>query len=61
MFTNYLIYFYALPKEQKLQQIVIFLIFFLILFAVCVFLKFLKFKFSDSTKNSLFQRFLKRL
>ncbi len=61
MFANYLIYFYTLSNEQKLKQFLMTLIFFLVLFAICGFLKFLKLKYLDDTKNSLFQRFLKKL
>lgn len=61
MFTNYLIYFNTLSKEEKLKQIFIALIFFLILLAICSFLEFLKLKYLDNTKDSLFQKFLKKL
>ena len=61
MISNYLIYLSTLPKEEKLEQILIVLAFFLILFAVCCFLEFFKFKFKDENKNSLFQKFLKLL
>lgn len=61
MFTNYLIYFHTLSEEEKLKQFFMILIFFLILFAICGILKFLKLKYLDDTKDSLFQRFLKKL
>ena len=61
MFTNYIIYFNTLSKEAKLEQVFISLAFFLVLFAICGFLIFLKSKFLDENKNSIFQKFLKRL
>ena len=61
MISNYFIYLSNLPKEEKFEQLLIILVFFLILFAICCFLEFLKLKFKDETKNSLFQKFLKHL
>lgn len=61
MISNYLIYLNTLPQNEKFEQILIILAFFLILFSVCFFLEFLKLKFTDETKNSLFQKFLKNL
>ena len=61
MISNYLIYLNTLPKNEKFEQILIILAFFLILFSICCFLEFLKLKFTDETKNSLFQKFLKNL
>lgn len=61
MFTNYLIYFSILSEEQKSRQILILVIFLIILFTICNFLEFLKLQYLDNTKNSLFQRFLRKL
>lgn len=61
MISNYFIYLNNLPKEERFEQLLIILVFFLILFAICCFLEFLKLKFKDETKNSLFQKFLKNL
>lgn len=61
MFANYLIYFYTLSEEQKMKHFFMMLIFFLILFAICGILKILKLKYLDDTKDSPFQRFLKKL
>lgn len=61
MITNYFIYLMNLPKEEQVKQILILLAFFTILIVFCLFLKFLKLKFLDETKDSLFQRFLRRL
>lgn len=61
MFTNYLIYFNLLSEEQKLEQVFIILTYFFILFAFCGFLEFLKLQYLDNTKDSLFQKFFKKL
>ena len=59
MISNYLIYFYTLPKEEQVKQLLIFLLFFLILFLISIFLDFIlsKFKkddFGDGEKNHRF-------
>lgn len=62
MISNYLIYFYTLPKEEQVKQLLIILLFFLILFLVSIFLDFIisKFKkddfgdFGDGGKNHRF-------
>lgn len=41
MISNYLIYFYTLPKEEQVKQLLILLLFFLILFFVSIFLNFI--------------------
>lgn len=61
MITNYLIYLMTLQKEDQIKQFLILLAFFTILISICFILKFLKLKFLDETKDSLFQKFLKRL
>ena len=61
MITNYLIYLISLPKNEQLKQIIILLVFFTILISICFILKFLKIKFLNENKDSLFQKFLKRL
>lgn len=61
MISNYVLYLNALPDEEKFKQISIILLFFGIVIIICVFLKFLQFKFMDENKNSLFQKFLKNL
>ena len=61
MISNYFIYLSTLPKDEKLKQILIILAFFFILFSICCFLEFLKFKFIDETKNTWIQKFLKKL
>ena len=49
MISNYLIYFYTLPKEEQVKQLLIILLFFLILFLASIFLDFIisKFKKDD--------------
>lgn len=61
MFTNYLTYLNTLSSEQKSKHLFIVLISFFILFAIGGFLEFLKLKYLDDTKNTLFQKFLKKL
>lgn len=61
MITNYWIYLNVLPEKEKTKQIFILLLFFLILLAISGFLKFLKMKFTNKNKDSLFQKFLKML
>lgn len=61
MISNYYIYLMTLPKEEAIKQIFIILIFFIAILAICGFLRYLKFKFMDKNKNSLFQKFLKKL
>lgn len=41
MISNYIIYFYTLPKEEQIKQLLILLIFFLGLFLVSIFLDFI--------------------
>ena len=52
MITNYLIYLYSLPKEEQLKQIFILIIFFLIMFIICMILEIIKHKFFDKKNNS---------
>lgn len=61
MIANYFIYLINLPKEEQVKQIFILLAFFSILIVICFVLKFLKLRFLDETKDSLFQRFFKSL
>lgn len=61
MITNYLIYLITLPKDDQVKQIVILLAFFTFLITICFILKFLKIKFLNKNKDSVFQRFLKKL
>ena len=61
MMMNYLIYFISLPKDKQVQQIIILLTFFTFVISICFILKFLKTKFLNNNKDSMFQKFLKKL
>lgn len=61
MITNYLIFLMNLPKDERIKQLLIMLAFFLLLVTICGVLKLLKTKFFDESKDSLFQKILKRL
>lgn len=61
MITNYLIYFNTLTRFEQGKQLSIILIFLFVLLIVISFLAFLKIKFSDKTKKTLFQKFLKKI
>lgn len=61
MITNYLIYFNTLTKVEQGKQLSIILTFLFVLLIVASILVFLKIKFSDETKENLFQKFLKKL
>ena len=61
MITNYLIYFNTLSRIEQSRQLSIILIFLFVLLILSFFLAFLKFKFSDESKENLFQKFLKKL
>ena len=52
MISNYIFYLYALPKEEQIEQILMILVFFLISAIVCVFLDYIKSKFSNKHKIS---------
>ena len=51
MISNFLIYLYALPKEEQVKQLLIILLFFLILFLISIFWDFILSKFKKD-KNS---------
>lgn len=61
MITNYLIYFNTLTRVEQSKQLSIILTFLFVLLIVVSILLFLKIKFSDETKENLFQKFLKKL
>ena len=61
MITNYLIYFNTLTRVEQGKQLSIILTFLFVLLIVVSILLFLKIKFSDETKENLFQKFLKKL
>ena len=51
MISNYLFYFYTLPKEEQVKQLLIFLIFFLILFIISIFLDYILSKFKKDNNS----------
>ena len=61
MITNYLIYFNTLTRVEQGKQLSIILTFLFVLLIVVSILVFLKIKFSDETKENIFQKFLKKL
>lgn len=61
MIANYIIYFNTLTRAEQGKQLSIILIFLLVSLIVVSFLAFLKIKFSDENKETLFQKFLKKL
>ena len=61
MIANYIIYFNTLTRAEQGKQLSIILIFLLVSLIVVSFLAFLKIKFSDENKETLFQKFLKEL
>ena len=61
MIANYIIYFNTLTRVEQSKQLYLILLFLFVLFIVVSFLVFLKIKFSYETKETLFQKFLKKL
>lgn len=61
MISNHLIYLATLSKDERLKQMFITLLFFIILIGISGLLKFLKLKFMDENKKSLFQSFLRKI
>ena len=61
MIANYIIYFNTLKRVEQTKQLSLILLFLFVLLIVVSFLVFLKIKFSDETKENLFQKFLKKL
>ncbi len=61
MIANYIIYFNTLTRFEQGKQLSIILTFLFVLLIVVSILVFLKIKFSDETKENLFQKFLKKL
>lgn len=61
MIANYIIYFNNLTRVEQSKQLSIILVFLLVLLIVVSLLAFLKIRFYDETKETLFQRFLKKL
>lgn len=61
MIANYIIYFNTLTRVEQSKQLSLILLFLFVLLIVVSFFVFLKIKFSDETKENLFQKFLKKL
>ena len=61
MIANYIIYFNTLTRVEQTKQLSLILLFLFVLLIVVSFFVFLKIKFSDETKENLFQKFLKKL
>ena len=61
MIANYIIYFNNLTRVEQIKKLSIILVFLLVLLIVVSLLAFLKIRFYDETKETLFQRFLKKL
>lgn len=61
MIANYIIYFNNLTRVEQSKQLSIILVFLLVLLIVVSLLAFFKIRFYDETKETLFQRFLKKL
>ena len=61
MITNYIIYLNTLSNIEKDKQISIIFIFFIIILLICGILYLIKKKFLKENKNTIFQKFLKKL
>lgn len=61
MISNYLIYFFNLLPTEQAKQISAIFIFFYSILVVCLLLLIFKFQFFNVTKESCFQKFLKRI
>lgn len=61
MMSNYIIYLNTLTKTEKNKYLLYIALFFLLILLICGILYFVKNKFSDKSKNTLFQRFLDKL
>lgn len=60
MITNYLIYLSTLQREKQIKEIFMILAFLFFMLTIFCFLIFLKLKFANKNKDSLFQRILKK-
>ena len=61
MIMEYLLYFYQLPEEEKVRQVLMFILFFIILFAIVAILEFLKIKYKGKTNNQFFKKVLDKI
>ncbi len=61
MIGNYIIYLNTLEEIEKNKYLLYIAIFFIVILLICGILYMIKNKFLDKTKNTSFQRFLKKL
>lgn len=61
MISNYIIYLNTLEEIEKNRYLLYIAIFFIVILLICGILYVIKNKFLDETKNTSFQRFLKKL
>lgn len=61
MISNYIIYLNTLEEIEKNRYLLYIAIFFIVILLICEILYVIKNKFLDETKNTSFQRFLKKL
>ena len=52
MISNYIFYLYTLSNEEKIKELFILFIFFIVFFGICLFLNSFELKFKDSDKKS---------
>lgn len=61
MISNYIIYLSTLSNIEKNNYLLYIAIFFITILLICGILTFIKNKFIDNNKNTLFQKILKKL
>ena len=61
MISNYIIYLSTLANIEKNNYLLYIAIFFITILLICGILTFIKNKFIDNNKNTLFQKILKKL
>ena len=61
MISNYIIYLSTLSNTEKNNYLLYIAIFFITILLICGILTFIKNKFIDNNKNTLFQKILKKL
>ena len=61
MISNYIIYLNTLEEIEKNRYLLYIAIFFITILLICGILTFIKNKFIDNNKNTLFQKILKKL
>lgn len=61
MFSNYFIYLFNLPAEQAIKQFFLIIFFLTTTLSFYIILLLLKEKFYNPEKNTIFQKFLKKV